>query len=127
MCKPVDSTYFSRISFITLICIGHAGIIIKVSSTYWTMGKSMLKSYEKVEHKSPSLYALLIADWSRSTARTKMNGEYGSPCLTPLLQKNHLPGTPFINTEDLPVLKIISIQSNHLSSNLICAIILVAE
>jgi hypothetical protein len=52
--------------------------------------------------RSPSLKALLIADWSKSAAKTKIRGDKGSPCLTPILQKNYLLGTPFRRTADLP-------------------------
>lgn len=48
--------------------------------------------------------ASLSMDWSKSAARTNMRGDRGSPCLTPFLHRNCLPGTPLSRTEEYPVL-----------------------
>jgi hypothetical protein len=69
--------------FIKSIWVSSAGIIINVSSAYCITGKSTPKSGEKGALSRPDLKALLIADCSRSAARTKIRGERGSPCLTP--------------------------------------------
>jgi hypothetical protein len=58
----------------------------------------MLKSDEEGAQISPSIYALLVVDCSRSTASTEISGDSGSRFLTPLLQKNYLPSIPFNKT-----------------------------
>jgi hypothetical protein len=73
--------------------------------------------------KWPSCVALLMMDWSKSAAKTKSRGEGGSPCLTPLLQWNVLPGTPFNRTTDVPELRMESIQDLHYMPKPLCAII----
>jgi hypothetical protein len=49
----------------------------------------------------------------RSAAKTKRRGDNGSPCLTPLLQWNTFPGTPFKRIADVPEPIIIFIQFIH--------------
>lgn len=49
-------------------------------------------------------------DWRRSAANTKTRGEWGSPCLTPILQWMFSPRTPFSRTEEVLELRIDFIQ-----------------
>ena len=62
------------------------------------------------------LQASLIMDCRRSAASTKSSGDRGSPCLSPLLQWNTLPGTPFSRTDDVPELMMSLIQEIHFIS-----------
>ena len=73
----------------------------------------------------PLLKASLIADYSRSAARTKMSGERGSPYRTPRRLWNCRPGTPLRSTEDRPEEKIVLIHDIHLSLNPICFMMLI--
>jgi len=67
--------------------------------------------------------ASLITNWRSSAARTKSKGDRGSPCLTPLLHLNYLPGVPFRRIKEKPDVKIMEIHSNHFSGKPIYLII----
>ena len=67
--------------------------------------------------------AWFMVVWSRSAASTKRRGERGSPCLTPRLQWNVLPGTLFRSTTEVPLEKMLLIQCSHFSPKPMCSII----
>ena len=64
-----------------------------------------------------------MTNWRSSTTRTKSKGDRGSPCLTPLLHLNYLPGVPFKRIEEKPEVKITDIHCNHLPGKPICFMI----
>lgn len=92
----------------------------RVSSAYWTMGKSPWKESLIGCFKTPFCQALLTTVWSRSAASTNRRGESGSPCLTPLLQIKVLPGIPLRRTEEVPDSRRLLIQLIHFWENPLC-------
>jgi hypothetical protein len=55
---------------------------------------------------APSLKRSFITDCKRSDPNKYSKGDKGSPCQTPLLQTNCLPGIPFRRIAEVPELKI---------------------
>jgi hypothetical protein len=49
--------------------------------------------------------AWFMSVWRKPAARIKIRGDKRSPYLTPILQWNVFPGTPFNRTEEIPKLK----------------------
>jgi hypothetical protein len=101
-------------------CVGHASIAMMVSSAYCIIGKSWPHLSVMGNLRSSRSFALLTVDCRRSATKTKGSGDNGSPYLTPLLQWNGLPGTPFRSTTNLPKFMIILIQIIHLGPNTSC-------
>jgi hypothetical protein len=94
-------------------CLVSAYMTSKMSSAYCTIGKSAF-AWGMGGQRRPCDTALFTRIWSSSTARTKINGERGSPWRTPLRHLNFLPGTPFKITVEVPVDRILLIQAIHL-------------
>jgi hypothetical protein len=88
-------------------------MIMRVSSAYWMIGKSEVNSRGMGSFSKFMSLALLTSVCKKSAARTKSKGENGSPCLTPLLQWNVLPGTPLRRTTEVHEEKTDDIQCNH--------------
>ena len=86
-----------------------------VSSAYCMIGNLLLGSASIGSEKIPWVWALLTMHWRRSAARTKSKGESGSPCLTPLLHWNCVPGMPFNRTEVVALSKNFLTQSIHVA------------
>jgi hypothetical protein len=92
-------------------------MMIRVSSSYCTNGKSLEHCKGRGRLRKPMPLALLRMDCKRSAARTKRRGERGSPCLTPLLQWIVFLGTPFRRTLEVPTEMMLLTQDNHESPN----------
>jgi hypothetical protein len=90
-----------RIAFKANNCCGHASMTNKVSSAYYSIAKSDV--YPTLIDNLSNLLsmALLIIDCNRLAGRTKSKGDRGSHCLSPLLQWNTFPGTPFNKIEEV--------------------------
>lgn len=84
----------------------------RVSTTYWTIEKS-ISAFPIDFDNRPQDEDLLIIDCNRSTPRTKSNDERGSPCLTPHLHSNHLPRTSLSKIVVVVVLKVVCTDDNH--------------
>ena len=93
------------------------GKMRRVSSAYYTIGKSPPKVSLRGCLRMPICQALLTTDCRRSAAKTNNRGESGSPCLTPLLHSNPFPRIPFSRTEEEPELKMFCIQFIHLEES----------
>lgn len=87
------------------------------------MGKSAPARWGIGKLKLPKSFSLFTMVWRRSAARTNTSGDNGSPCLTPHLQWNTFPGTPFSRTDDVPVWRMDFIQEVHLLPKPLCFII----
>ncbi len=96
--RPVETAKDSRMPLRLKISFWQAFIMIRVSSTYWIIG-NFESCWGIGWDSTPTSWALLIMDWSRSAARTKRRGERGSPCFTPRRQLKLVPGTPLSSTE----------------------------
>ena len=86
---------------------------MRVSSTYWMIGKSDEELRGIGRFKIPLFLALFKMDWRRSAARTKRWDERGSPCLTPLLQCTVFPGIPLRRTLQVLEERIVLIQDSQ--------------
>jgi len=62
--------------------------------------------------------ALFTIIWSKSAAKTNKSSDNGSPCHTPRLHWNFLPGTPLRMTDEFLVDKIVLIHGIHLLGKL---------
>ena len=93
--------------------------MIIVSSAYWIIGKS--GSCDGIGSvKTPLASISLTTVWRRAAPMTNKSGERGSPCLTPHLHLNYLPGTTLRRT-DYDLEEIISlIQAIHFATKPLC-------
>jgi hypothetical protein len=94
-------------------CLGHASIINNISSTYCMVGKSFIYPTCMGTLSRPNSIAFLIMDWSMLATHTNSRGERGSLSLTPFLQWNIFPGTPFRSTDDVLEVRIPLIHVIH--------------
>ena len=94
-------------------CWASACMIRRVSSAYWIIGNysSLCGIGAFSRFMEAALFTII---WSKSTAKTNRSGDNGSPCRTPRLHWNFLPGTPLRMTDEFPVDKIVLIHEIHL-------------
>lgn len=111
--KPVDSVKVLMIDFRKRGCLVSPSRIIRVSSAYWMIRKSLLDSRGIGNLSRPKSLPLFIRDWRKSAAETKRRGERGSPCLTPLKQLKVFPGDPYRRTTEVAEEKIRLIHCSH--------------
>jgi hypothetical protein len=83
--SPMDSEKELSKAFRKKSYLAQPSIMMRVSSAYYKMGKSVEHCRRIGNLSSPRSFALFKIDWRRSVARTKRRGDRGSPCLTPLL------------------------------------------
>lgn len=67
------------------------------------------------------VHCFIQNDCNKINSQDKKRGESGSPCLTPLLHKNCLPGTLLSKREEKPEVKTMSIHMSNLGPNPLAA------